>query len=202
MFEEPEVLNLFRTIIDNPDTPFGLPPGLHPNDCPPERRLYNVGMPIGNLSSQMIANIYLDQLDQYCKHTLKIKYYIRYMDDIVILDNSLERIHINKTSIERYLNDRLKLQLNRKTSIQPISRGVEFVGYVVYPTHRKLRKKTIKHMKRSLKRIAHDYGDGRKDLSNVTAAIKSYFGLARRCASLYLRKWISENIILIRRRNI
>ncbi|GHU69704.1 hypothetical protein FACS1894184_14140 [Clostridia bacterium] len=199
MFEEPELISLFGIIINNPDTPFGLPVGLKPDECPPENRLYHVGMPIGNLSSQMIANVYLDQLDQYCKHTLKIKYYIRYMDDIIILDNAVERLHDFKSAIEEYLRDHLKLQLNRKTVIQPVHRGVEFVGYIVYPSHRKLRKQTVNHIKRSLKCVARRYSEHKKTQDNAIATIKSYFGLIMHTSSLTLRKWISKNIVLIRR---
>lgn len=199
MFEEKALIDLFGVIIDNPDTPFGLPVGAKPDSCPTEERLYNVGMPIGNLSSQMIANIYLDQVDQLCKHKLKIKYYIRYMDDIIVLENSVERLRVHKEAIERYLIERLKLHLNRKTSIQPITRGVEFVGYVVYPTHRRVRKPTIKRMKRCLKHVARQYSSGKATYSNTISTIKSYFALLLHSASLVVRKWVSKNIILVRR---
>lgn len=196
MFEERAVIDLFRAIIDNPAKPFGLPDGVKPDECPIDQRLYDVGMPIGNLSSQMIANVYLDRLDQFCKHGLKIKHYIRYMDDIIILDNAVERLHGYRRTIEQFLLDRLKLRLNKKTSIQPITRGVEFVGYIVYPTHKKLRKPTIKRMKRALKHVSQQYSIGKMSYDSALAAIKSYFGLTSHCASMATRKWISQNIIL------
>ena len=82
------LLNVLYSIIDCKHTPFGLPPGKSPGEVPVEERLYDTGMPIGNLLSQVFANIYLDALDQYCKRTLRIHFYIRYMDDVIILSDS------------------------------------------------------------------------------------------------------------------
>ena len=79
--------DLLARIIDCEHTPFGLPRGKSPGEVPLEDRLYDVGMPIGNLLSQMFANLYLNELDQYCKRTLRIKQYVRYMDDIIILSD-------------------------------------------------------------------------------------------------------------------
>jgi translation elongation factor EF-Ts len=83
--------------------------------------------------------------------------------------------------------------------IQPIKRGVEFVGYIIYPTYRKLRKQTVKHIKRSLKSVVRKYTAGEKTRADTMSTIKSYFGLAKHCASLTWRKWISKNIIIVRR---
>ncbi|MBR0407710.1 MAG: RNA-dependent DNA polymerase, partial [Clostridia bacterium] len=66
---------LMGVIINNPDVPFGLPVGMKPDDCPRALRLYDVGMPIGNLTSQETANLFLDKLDKYCKHTLRLHFY-------------------------------------------------------------------------------------------------------------------------------
>ena len=72
-------------IINSEETKFGLPIGVDPELCDPSDRLAEVGMPIGNLTSQMFANLYLHELDLYAKHELGLHYYIRYMDDIIIL---------------------------------------------------------------------------------------------------------------------
>ena len=90
-------------------------------------------MPLGNLTSQFFANVYLNELDKYIKHELKCKYYIRYVDDFVILHNSKEQIEIWKRDIDKFLKDRLKLELHRdKSKIIPLSRGIDFVGLEIF----------------------------------------------------------------------
>lgn len=82
--KDPRLFQLLREIINSEDTRFGLPAGVSPDECPEEDWLSDVGMPIGNLTSQLFANIYLNELDQLCKHELHLHYYIRYMDDVII----------------------------------------------------------------------------------------------------------------------
>ena len=85
-------------------------------------------MPLGNLTSQFFANIYLNELDYFVKHTLRAKYYIRYVDDFVILHNSKEKLENWKSEIERFLKDKLKLELHpQKSRIIPLSKGIYFV---------------------------------------------------------------------------
>ena len=92
--KDQRLLNLLEKIINCESMNFGLPPGKEPDEVAVSDRLSNKGMPIGNLTSQMFANIYLNEVDQYAKHELGLHYYIRYMDDIIILhhDNLLRHI--------------------------------------------------------------------------------------------------------------
>ena len=198
MTDDAEFLTLMSRIISG-NAPFGLPPGATISDCPPAMRLYDVGMPIGNLSSQMVANMYLDYLDQFCKHTLKIHYYIRYMDDVVILHNDLREIHRIRDEIGSFVQSNLRLQLNDKTAIRPIVHGIEFVGWRIYATHRKLRKCSIKHMKRSLKRVARLYADGEVDIDYCLSVLNSYFGILSHSDDYAMRKWIADNTVLQRK---
>lgn len=124
-FADTPLLQLFSTIINSEDTPFGLPSGYNPGET---EMLYNCGMPIGNLSSQMMANVILNELDQYAKRVLGIRHYIRYMDDMIILSSDKNELHRYKDLIEGFLKEKLKLQLNNKTAIRPIGQGIEFVG--------------------------------------------------------------------------
>lgn len=94
--------------------------------------LYDVGMPIGNLTSQLFANIYLNELDQLCKHELRLHFYIRYMDDVIILLDSKERLAEIKGIVEDFLNENLHLDLNKKTAIRPVWTGVDFVGFRIF----------------------------------------------------------------------
>lgn len=196
---EPDFLALMDVIINNPDCPFGLPAGIKAHDCPVEDRLFDVGMPIGNLSSQMIANLYLHTLDNFCKHVLGIHYYVRYMDDCIIMMDDLERLHEIRALIELFLRDRLKLSLNDKTSIHKIKSGIDFVGFVVRPSGIRMRKQTKRHLKRSLLHISKRYANGEITLDKALDTLNSYMGMCAHCESYHLRRWIAENISLRRK---
>ena len=117
-------MKLLHKIINSEDTRFGLPAGMSPEDCTDDMWLWDVGMPIGNLTSQLFANIYLNELDQFCKHQLHIHYYVRYMDDIIILFDDKRQLAEWKDEIEAFLNDNLHLDLNKKTAIRPVALGI------------------------------------------------------------------------------
>src|SRR5699024_6588438 len=107
------------------------------------------GMAVGNLISQLSANVYMNALDQHMKHTMRTKYYARYMDDMLVLHPSKNYLWEAKEAIERFLDQELGLSLNDKTAVRRVSSGIDWVGYRSYPTHVKLRKSTSKRMKRS-----------------------------------------------------
>lgn len=193
---------LLGAIINNPDVPFGLPEGMSASDCPPEERLFEVGMPIGNLTSQETANVYLNKLDQYCKHILKLRYYIRYMDDTIILIKGRKEAERVKQLIDQYLRAELRLTLNQKTAIYPVRKGCEFVGCRVSPHGIRIRKSTERHVKRSLKYIAEMYALGAITLASALDTISSYHGLTKHKSGYNLRRWIEENIVLQRKEDI
>jgi len=109
------------------------------------------GIPIGNLTSQLFANIYLNSFDHFIKERLKIKYYVRYMDDFIILMPLKYQLRELLLLINDYLIDILQLTLNSKSSIFNYRRGIDFLGYRIWPTHRLLRKRSVKKIKRYLK---------------------------------------------------
>lgn len=189
---------LIGTIINNPDLPFGLPEGVSINDCPREKRLYDVGMPIGNLTSQGTANLYLDKLDQYCKHRLKLHYYVRYMDDFIIIVRK-EDAQTVLDSITEYLKAELRLSVSPKSRILPVLQPCEFVGYMVTPHGLRLRKKTTKHIKSSLKHVAELYSQGAISLDKALETVRSYHGMTEHCNGYNLRRWIEENIVFQRK---
>lgn len=189
--DEP-LLCLLEKIINCETTAFGLPVGLDPDACSPEDRLYNVGMPIGNLTSQMFANLYLNELDQFAKHTLKLHYYIRYMDDVIILHPDKAYLGEVKNEIEQFLNDVLHLQLNSKTAIRPCTMGIDFVGFRIWATHRKLKKKTVKKIKRSVKNLAKLRAEGEIAEKTLKQAIASYKGILSHCDSYGLRRELNR----------
>ncbi|MCC8157292.1 MAG: reverse transcriptase/maturase family protein [Oscillospiraceae bacterium] len=186
--KDERLYNLLEKIINNGNEKFGLPPGCAPEDVEPEMWLDDVGMPIGNLTSQLFANVYLNELDQYCKHKLRLHYYIRYMDDVIILLDSKEKLHEIKQELEAFLNDVLHLSLNNKTTVRPCAMGIEFVGYRIFADHKKLKHKTARRMIRSVKNLSYRLAAGdisRRYFDRVCASFK---GLLDHCDSYGLRR--------------
>lgn len=140
---------------------------------PPQKRLleqaWHLGLPIGNLSSQFFANVYLNELDQFAKHRLGARHYIRYVDDFVILHESPQWLNGALQQIDAFLLDRLHTKLNpRKTILQPISRGIDFVGQVIKPWHRTTRRRSFRQ---AIYRAASVPDD------QIFETANSYFGL-------------------------
>jgi hypothetical protein len=154
--------------------------------------LEEVGLPIGNLTSQMFANLYLNELDQLCKHKMHLHYYIRYMDDIIILHKDKKVLEQVKQSIASYVENELKLRLNNKTCIRPTSMGIEFVGYRIWSTHKKLRKKTAKKLKTRLIYMFRAYAQGEIDKDTLERSIASYKGILKHFESYGMRKKLNE----------
>jgi len=128
----------------------------------------HLGLPIGNLSSQFFANIYLDALDQFAKHTLKARHYIRYVDDFIFLHESPQQLNQWLAQVEAFLPG-LGARLNpSKTILQPVDRGVDFVGHVIKPWRRTTRKRSLAQ---ALKRTAAAPAEDLRETAN------SYFGL-------------------------
>ncbi len=110
------------------------------------------GMPLGNVTSQFFANVYLSELDYFVKYKLKAKYYVRYVDDFVILHNSKEQLEKWKVEISKFLEQNLKIELHpEKSRIIPLSKGVDFVGFRNFYYFRLLRKRNIKKMQIKIK---------------------------------------------------
>jgi RNA-directed DNA polymerase len=131
----------------------------------------HLGLPIGNLSSQFFANIYLNALDQHVKHQLRARHYVRYVDDFIVLHRSKDYLVKSLADIEQFLSERLHARLNpTKTILQPVDRGIDFVGQVVKPWRTTTRAKTVRY---AIKRISTE------DKDDVSKSANSYFGLLR-----------------------
>jgi hypothetical protein len=202
MIADKRLLELLEKIIDCEDTKFGLPLGADIGDVAFDEMLQDVGLPIGNLTSQMFANLYLNELDQYCKHKLRLHYYIRYMDDIIILHKDKKYLEKVKQEIAVFLGDHLHLQLNKKTCIRPTAEGIEFVGFRVWSTHRKLRKKTAKKLRKRLKYLFIAYSTGEIDKETLDRSVASYrgillhfnsYGLKKSLNAMYRREVLGNN---------
>lgn len=196
--DEP-LISLLATIINSEDTRFGLPTGCDPDAIAFDEWLDDVGMPIGNLTSQMFANMYMNEVDQFAKHELRIHYYIRYMDDIIILHPDKKYLGEVKNEIEQFLNENLHLQLNKKTVIRPCSMGIDFVGFRIWATHRLLKKKTVKRIKRRIAFLAAATREGKIPQETYDRSIASYKGMMEHFNSYGLRQELNRIYRLKRR---
>lgn len=124
------------------------------------------GLPLGNLTSQLLVNIYMNEFDQYVKHSLKAKYYVRYADDFVFLSTNKSDLEALLLRVDNFLVDKLKLTLHPdKVFLRTLSSGIDFLGWVHFPHHRVLRTVTKRRMLKSL------IG------SPEESAVISYFGM-------------------------
>lgn len=106
-----------------------------------------IGLPLGNLTSQLLVNIYLNEFDQYLKHTLKVTHYLRYADDFVLLSDNRKLLEVQIEPIRNFLHDCLQLSLHpHKVSIETSASGVDWLGWVHFPQHRILRTTTKRRM--------------------------------------------------------
>jgi len=134
------------------------------------------GLPIGNYLSQYLANFYLSYFDHWLKETLRVRYYYRYADDIVILDSDKSRLHLLLTQIKAHLAG-LNLEVKENHQVFPVSaRGIDFVGYVFYHTHVKIRKQIKQNFARKMKANPNDVSK------------HSYLGWLSHCNARHLTK--------------
>jgi len=161
---------------------------------PSHKQLLNAepgkGLPIGNLTSQFFANVYLNELDQFVKHELRCPHYVRYVDDFVLLSNCAAQLETWRAAVVNFLGERLSLQL-RAPLPKPtlISSGVDFLGYVVRPRYRLIRRRVVGQMRARIASLRPTttrstggrsrYALGRlqpDDISRLRASLTSYLG--------------------------
>lgn len=134
---------------------------------------FNPGLPLGNLTSQLFANVYLNELDQFVKNELRIKGYVRYADDFVLLHKNKEVLIDCRQKIEIFLQERLRLKVHpKKLILKTYASGIDFLGYISFPHHRIIRTKTKRRMFRRI---------SKKNLP-------SYSGVLKHCRSSNLSK--------------
>jgi hypothetical protein len=147
----------------------------------------NKGIPIGNYLSQYSGNFYLSSFDHWLKEVKGIKYYYRYMDDIVILSNSKEHLHQLRKEIDEYFRKELKLTIKENWQVFPtFDRGIDFVGYRIFLGYSLLRKTTCKQMKVKMVRIRKKVESGHEMNFSEWCSINSYKGWLMHCDSYRL----------------
>lgn len=154
-----------------------------------------LGMPLGNTLSQICANIYMNETDQYCKRKLSLKYYVRYADDVVIIAKSKDEANKILSLIDDFLKTELHLNINLdKTKIFPIGQGVNGIGFKIHPTHRLLRDSSKKNIKRKAKKIRRLLAEGKMPVEKAEQIFSSWKGHADHGDSYnFIQKLIKKN---------
>lgn len=180
----PEILWLAETIIFyNPTRNYYRKNQMSLFDLIPDHKsLFKVaedqGLPIGNLTSQFFANVYLNGLDQFVKHTLKARYYLRYVDDLVMLSEDKDRLKIWRVEISKFIASELKLKLHpKKQVLQGVGKGIDFVGFVVKPSHILIRGRVVRSLKKRLWELNQDRGAiVIEEMPKIMSVVNSYYG--------------------------
>lgn len=197
--KNPDILWLVKVIIDFDCTENPIKKGQLSlfSQVPPHKSLFNApkgtGLPIGNHTSQFFANIYLNELDQFIKHNLKCRYYVRYVDDFIILNESKEKLFQIKSEIENFLQKKLLLQLHpNKWMIQDTRDGIDALGYVIKPRYILARRRVIRSLKKKLKKF-QQYESNKIEMTYIVASVNSYYAHFRHANSYHLRKNLWNN---------
>jgi RNA-directed DNA polymerase len=160
----------------------------HSKHIYPIGKTYGVGLPLGNLTSQLLVNIYMNEFDQFVKHKLKAKYYIRYADDFVIFSQDKKYLENILEQMKEFLENNLKLTMHPdKVFMKTIYSGVDFLGWVHFPDHRVLRTSTKRKM---YKRI--------EEMEGKTETVQSYLGLLSHGNAWKISNSIKINLVIHR----
>lgn len=156
------------------------------------------GMPLGNTISQISANVYLDQLDQYAKRKLGLKYYVRYMDDVVAILPDRDAARAALSAMRAIVENKLRLRINEnKTKIFPISQGVNIVGFKTYATHRLLRDDCKRRIKGKVKAMPRLIAEEALPILTAEQMLNSWRGHAKHAASHnFMRRLMQRNSFL------
>lgn len=153
------------------------------------------GMPIGNLTSQLFANIYMDPLDQFIKHELKVKYYLRYADDFVILSDSKDQLEKLRPLIEEFLRSNLKFSLHPdKVIIRDYYLGIDFLGYIVFPHFVLPRTKTKRRIFKKVHQKVQLVKSQKLTPEQLNQTIQSYLGYLSHCNAFKLSQDLKNKV--------
>ena len=158
------------------------------------------GIPLGNITSQVFANIYLNELDKFATGGLELEHYVRYNDDFIVLENSEEKLFTDIEKIRIFLKEKLSLELPKEKAVfRKLNWGVDFCGCVVLPNAILLRRKTKGRMFENIKAASRKLRAEKISLSDARKTIDSYFGLLSHCKAHNLRnkirnRYLSEHI--------
>lgn len=154
------------------------------------------GIPIGNLTSQFFANIYLNELDQYVKHVLKVRYYGRYVDDVVLFSKDPGILNQWYEDMNLFLQNRLGLSFHpNKKHINLASQGIDFTGFIIKPGRTYLRQSSLDNCKRTIRQWEKEGSKVNPDtLDDLSKSVNSYLGMLRHVNGYKARKSICKRI--------
>ena len=181
------VLWLFDRIIDSAP-PGNAPLNRFPGDDLVDLMQHRRGLPIGNLTSQFLGNLYLTELDYFLKQQCGVPAYLRYVDDLILLDDSKANLWRVKSAIDSFLQQERLILHPHKVQVLPTAQGVNLLGYRVFPRHRRLRQDNGYRFRRRLRAQAKAYSCGELELTDVHASIAAWIGHARHADSEGLRR--------------
>lgn len=153
------------------------------------------GIPIGNYTSQYYANIYLNELDHFVKDKLKCRFYVRYMDDFILLVKDKETARKNFKVIQDFLHEHLQLELNNKSRYFPNYKGLDFCGFKIYETHKLLRRKCKVRIRRKVKKWNKMYLENKLDLHQTLLCYNSYLAHSSHCSSYNFNKKLEDSML-------
>ncbi len=131
------------------------------------------GLPIGNLTSQFWANVYLDRLDHFVKRELRCGAYLRYVDDFILFGDDRRELMAFRDAIYGFL-ETLRLRIHPGAHPRPVTEGFPFLGFVVFPTHRRLKGRKVVHFRRRLRRLREEVRDGCLEIAALNEVVRSW----------------------------
>lgn len=154
------------------------------------------GMPLGNLTSQFFANVYLNELDQFVKHNLKAKCYIRYVDDFVILHHSKKQLELYKENIDGFLRDTLDIHLHpEKSKVFPLHNGASFLGLRIFARHKLLGKRNLRKFEKKFEGICRHYSLGLIGYDGIYDFLEGWLAWSRHASTYKLRRNIHKSVM-------
>jgi RNA-directed DNA polymerase len=151
------------------------------------------GMPLGNLTSQFFANLYLNELDYFVKHKLKAKYYIRYVDDFVILHKNKRLLKNWKKRTNNFLKHKLKLELHpEKSKIFALKRGITFLGFRIFSKHRLLKKSNTRRIRKRLGKFKQKFQSGNMEKEKISQSLDGWIAYAEFANTYNLRMKVAS----------
>ncbi|MBK8903274.1 MAG: RNA-dependent DNA polymerase [Anaerolineaceae bacterium] len=153
------------------------------------------GLPIGNLTSQFWANCYLNPLDHFIKRELKCPGYVRYVDDLLLFGENKESLWMWKELLVRKLED-LRLTIHPQAHPQPVSEGIPFLGFVIYPGFRRLKRRKVVHFRRKLKEKVTAYQTGQLAFDRLDASVQGWINHVRYGDTWGLRRAVLKDVVL------
>jgi retron-type reverse transcriptase len=188
-----DTLWLIDTIIDNSNEQFAVNEHFNGDDSstPHQRRR---GLPVGNLTSQFFANVYMNNFDHFIQEQLKVKKYLRYVDDFALFSDDREFLADARLALEEYL-DKLRLKIHPiKSQLFETKLGANFLGFRVFPDYIRVRTENLRRARRRLKKMQKDYAQGQITLEQVSRSNQSWFAHLEHGDTWQLRKQISASL--------